>query len=288
MTRDQGGPTMVDEKRLEELLREAAGRGQTPVEIQRQRISLACGLLPEGSTATREDVAARDYAIHGDLEAMQAETAARRGSRSEEDQSSHCSLQRSSASRGEARGGVGEQIPSGAAEAHRVRADGPLAYARQSGARRVLRCSCAASVDAGAVTGTFRRETRVLRGRKSHRCSYCSGTIPAGDPSVVVAQRWDGSFFADRGHVDCVELWNEAYADHSDVYEGMPIDLAEALGGDEGREVLQSEYDAYRGLYPHVVCRLELRLQMEDSRYRDRCSSLGIVPDPEDCPEIYG
>ena len=47
----------------------------TPAELQAQRISFAFGNLPEGSTMTREDVAALDYAKYGNLAELTAQIA---------------------------------------------------------------------------------------------------------------------------------------------------------------------------------------------------------------------
>ena len=58
---------------LDELLAASKERpAMTPAEIQTQRISFAYGCLPSKSNLTREDVAARDYAQHGDIAAMEA------------------------------------------------------------------------------------------------------------------------------------------------------------------------------------------------------------------------
>ena len=134
---------------------------------------------------------------------------------------------------------------------------------------------------------TFRTETIVKRGRKAHRCDYCGSMIPAGSPSVRVVGRWQGDFYEVRGHLDCSALWSEAYGVYGDPDDGMPIDLGEAIEGDESRDLVQAAYDHYRGHYPHVICRLELRWQRGDIAGRERYRALGIEPDPEDCPEVY-
>lgn len=134
---------------------------------------------------------------------------------------------------------------------------------------------------------SFQSEITVKSGRKAHHCDYCGGTIPKGAPSIKSAQIWEGDFYSHRGHVDCVALWKRAFHDHGDPWEGMGIDLAEAIGGDECREIKQECLDAYRGYFPHAICRLELRWQRGDIARRDRYRGLGLEPDPEDCPEVY-
>ena len=135
---------------------------------------------------------------------------------------------------------------------------------------------------------TFRTETTTKKCRKSHRCEYCGGTIPAGSPSINVAGHWDGDFYSARGHTDCVAMWNDAYKFYADEYEGMVFDLHEAIGDCIGGDEYQAELNGWRGKYPHVVCRLELRQQRGDIAYAARCRAAGFEPDPKDCPEIYG
>lgn len=137
---------------------------------------------------------------------------------------------------------------------------------------------------------TFRTETHVKAGRKAHRCDYCGGMIPAGSPSMKIAGHWQSDFYQARGHLDCFALWNEAYDIYGDPEDGMPFDLCDAIAGDERREIVQAEYDHWRGHYPHVICRLELRWQRGDIAGRDRYRALGITLDAadEDYPEVYG
>ena len=134
---------------------------------------------------------------------------------------------------------------------------------------------------------TFQTKTTIKAGRKSHHCDYCGSAIPVGSPSVKIAQIWDGDFNSNRGHVDCVDLWDMAFNDHGDCNDGMDIDLSEAIGGDECRAIKQECLDAYRGYFPHAICRIELRWQRGDIACRERYRALGFEPDAEDCPEIY-
>lgn len=135
---------------------------------------------------------------------------------------------------------------------------------------------------------TFRTTTHVKAGRKAHRCDYCGSMIPAGWPSIKTAQVWEGDFYQHRGHIDCEALWREAFDVYGDYSDGMDIDLCEAIEGDEDREIVQAAYDFYRGRYPHVICRLELRWQRGDIAGRDRYRAFGLEPTTEDYPEVYG
>lgn len=134
---------------------------------------------------------------------------------------------------------------------------------------------------------TFQNRRTVKNPRKPHRCAHCASTIPAGVSHVQEAGFWDGDFYTMRAHHDCAALWAELYTDYGDPWEGMAHDICEAIG-DEGRGFVQDVYDSYRGHYPHVICRLELRWQRGDIRGRDRYRALGLEPDPEDYPEVYG
>lgn len=135
---------------------------------------------------------------------------------------------------------------------------------------------------------TFSTKTTVRSGRKSHRCDYCGNTIPAGWPIVKIAGVYEGDFHSARGHIDCNALWNEAYPFGGYWGDAYPFDLCEVLAADETREIVQAEYDLWRGQYPHVICRLELRWQRGDMAGQDRARVRGKEPDYEDYPEIYG
>lgn len=137
------------------------------------------------------------------------------------------------------------------------------------------------------MTGYFYTETTVTA-RKHHRCDHCRGWIAPGETYIREVGKWEGKRYAIKGHSDCRALWNEAFPTYGDPYDGMPHDLAEAIGGDESRETIEHEYNLWRGHYPHVICRLELRWQRGDVAARDRWRAAGLEPDPEDYPEIYG
>jgi hypothetical protein len=96
--------------------------------------------------------------------------------------------------------------------------------------------------------------------RKPHRCEYCRQTIPAGERYAKMAGKWEGDFYAGKGHLDCRGLWLELYNDWS-WDEGMPWDIAEVFT--ESGEMLeaQSALDAKRGFFPHAVNRIEFQLR---------------------------
>ena len=135
---------------------------------------------------------------------------------------------------------------------------------------------------------TFQNTRTICNPRKPHRCAYCGSIIPKGVSHVLETGVWENEFYSDRGHHDCIKLWNAAYSDYGDPYDGMPRDLVEAIEPDESRDIKQAAYDSYRGRYPHVICRLELRWQRGDIKARDRYLARGLEPDPEDHPEVYG
>ncbi len=69
-------PPSTPHPELNALIEQAMARPpMTPAELQAQRISFAFGNLPKGSTASREEVAAADYAKYGNLAAMEARLA---------------------------------------------------------------------------------------------------------------------------------------------------------------------------------------------------------------------
>lgn len=135
---------------------------------------------------------------------------------------------------------------------------------------------------------TFQNRRLVAKPTKAHRCEHCQHTIPPGVSHIMETGVWDGEFYTIRAHHDCAALWSEAFDTYGDIYDGMPHDLCEAIEPDERRDLVQAAYDHYRGLYPHVICRLEYRWQKGDLATRDRYAARGLTPEPEDCPEVYG
>lgn len=134
---------------------------------------------------------------------------------------------------------------------------------------------------------TFRSEVIVKKGRKIHSCGHCGGKIPKGDTSLRISGVWDGQFYAERGHIDCVDMWNDAYSTYGDPNDGMDFDLLEVLSADAGGEELEREMNAWRGKYPHVVCRLEFRIQRGHLAYADRCRNAGFEPDLKPYEQVF-
>ena len=135
---------------------------------------------------------------------------------------------------------------------------------------------------------TFQSTAEIKATRKPHRCDYCGLTIPKGATAVKQAGKWYGDFYSAYGHTDCAHMWTSVYPTYADPYEGMVWDLLEAIGGGESREIVLSEIGHWRGQYPHVVTRLEFRLQKSDIAYADRMRRRGIEPSPEDYTPIFG
>ena len=132
---------------------------------------------------------------------------------------------------------------------------------------------------------TFHNETEIKKTRKAHRCAFCGTTIAQGSPAIRWSGKWDGDFFSEIGHPDCVAMWTAAYADWGDPWDGMPYDLVEAvLDGATDAEAADT-LNHYRGRFPHPVCRIELRLLQSELRAIADMRKLGF--DREDAPEIY-
>lgn len=115
--------------------------------------------------------------------------------------------------------------------------------------------------------------------RKHLRCDYCKGWISPGTSYTKRSGKWGGEFFSALAHQDCFAMWNDAYSVYGDPYDGMPFDLYEAICGDEGREQQIAELNHWRGNYPHVVCRIELRMQISDQREIERQRAAGFEPE---------
>lgn len=133
---------------------------------------------------------------------------------------------------------------------------------------------------------TFQSYT-TFTAKKRHRCEHCRGDILPGARYIRAVGVHDGQFYAGKLHLDCNAMWNEAYRIYADYSEGMPWDLLEAICGDEGRQYQLAELNTWRGQYPHVVCRLELRMQKSDIRAIDRHRADGFDPDLEPWEELH-
>lgn len=97
------------------------------------------------------------------------------------------------------------------------------------------------------------------KARKAHQCFHCYRDIPPGTVHGFQTNKYD-YVYTIRWHLDCEELARECRT------------LADIWGDDEGWGPLrdqwcdsgeyQSECDGWRGLYPHVVARMELSDQL--------------------------
>jgi hypothetical protein len=59
-------------------------------------------------------------------------------------------------------------------------------------------------------------ETQVRKTRKPCRCYWCGEAILKGDPSTVVAGKWEGDFWSGRFHPECVTARNEWFSKYRD------------------------------------------------------------------------
>lgn len=106
---------------------------------------------------------------------------------------------------------------------------------------------------------SFHSDTKT-KARKHHTCGMCGRTIPKGTTYLRQAGVYDGDFYSNKAHEDCAEMWQRVY--HDFCYdEGMPWDFKEVLQDGFSAEEAQESLDDYRGYFPHVVCRLEFRLE---------------------------
>ncbi len=107
------------------------------------------------------------------------------------------------------------------------------------------------------LSETQRRAARV------HFCYDCGRAIPKGALHFAGTYIADGRAYTLRMHTDCREAALD-YISHGyepDYYDGIPP-LREMIWNGDG----QRDLDAMRGLWPHVVCRIELARQLALAR----------------------
>ena len=93
--------------------------------------------------------------------------------------------------------------------------------------------------------------------RRSHRCGECRCTIPRGTKYKRQFVRDGGDVWTWKMHIDCAEASDYQFR----VYGGDYYDGRTALVDYENDT---GEFpDWLRGRWPHVVCRLELRKQLQ-------------------------
>lgn len=98
----------------------------------------------------------------------------------------------------------------------------------------------------------------VRTARKPHRCFHCYRWIEPKAKYGYQTCKYDDVYTL-CWHLDCEEMAQEyrdaQYLLYGDECGPLRDDLCES-------EQYQAELDAFRGLYPHVVCRMELTDQL--------------------------
>lgn len=105
---------------------------------------------------------------------------------------------------------------------------------------------------------TFQSERPIKAIRKARPCEHCGATIPVGAPALSLANFWDGQFNSATVHPDCRAFWHAVYYDFAGD-DGMDWRLGEVFSDAITGWEAQQELNAWRGQFPHVVCRLEFR-----------------------------
>lgn len=107
---------------------------------------------------------------------------------------------------------------------------------------------------------SFSSKTKHIA-RKWQVCGYCQSDIPPGTLHLKMAGKYDGDFYAARGHLDCERLWRTLFDFLSPYGDGMQFNLCEELTSCCTANEAQDMLDAVRGYYPHAVNRLEFGLR---------------------------
>lgn len=112
------------------------------------------------------------------------------------------------------------------------------------------------------------------RARKHHQCFDCYRSIAPGKSYAFQTCKSEGSVYTIMQHLDCRDLANEyrsdAGLDVSDYDDGFPPlkdDWCES--GDH-----DALCDAYRGFFPHAVCRMEWGAQIAEIRRADQLRAM--------------
>lgn len=105
--------------------------------------------------------------------------------------------------------------------------------------------------------------------RKQHICSECGEPILKGERHFYQAGKFDGEFYQWRVHKDCLALCKKMHDDNGfDWYDGI-----QPLSEYDPPEVL-----AYRGFFPHAVCRYERRAERLSAAWEARSASRKAAP----------
>lgn len=110
------------------------------------------------------------------------------------------------------------------------------------------------------MTHSFSARTEHVA-RKRQVCEYCQSDIPPGTSHLKIAGKYDGDFYAVRGHLDCEKLWRALFEYLSPDGDGMQFNLCDELTSCCTANEAQETLDAVRGHYPHAVNRLEFSLR---------------------------
>ena len=107
------------------------------------------------------------------------------------------------------------------------------------------------------------------RTRKRHQCFQCYRSIPIGTEAAFFTGAMDDYAYTLYSHPDCQEAADDYFSTAwpDDYWEGYPP-LRDALM-DSGE--YEFELARMRGLFPHVVCRMELTEQLHEARHADPC-----------------
>jgi hypothetical protein len=95
------------------------------------------------------------------------------------------------------------------------------------------------------------------KARKPRQCFHCYRTIPAGETYGFQTCKYD-SVYTLSWHLDCEEMAREYRDPYSYADEGWGPLRDDLVGSGQ----YQDELDAFRGQFPHVVCRMELTDQL--------------------------
>lgn len=113
-----------------------------------------------------------------------------------------------------------------------------------------------------------------VTGRKHHQCFHCYRSIAPGETHSASTLKFDGRVYTLRFHDDCQACWDQYCKDAGlrsyDFDDGYPPLHDDWSDGGE----MQHLCDQYRGLFPHVITRLEHNMSDAEDRYAARLAEL--------------
>ncbi len=96
------------------------------------------------------------------------------------------------------------------------------------------------------------------KARKPHQCFHCYREIAPGTVHGFQTNKYDGTVYTLRWHLDCEEM--------AEKYRYQGVYFEEGWGPLRDEMQQSGEYPRelqwWRGAYPHVVCRMELTDQL--------------------------